>query len=106
MTLSVHEFLRRFLLHVLPTGFVRIRYFGLFAHRGRKELIPLCLKLLAVSVPTSSAPASPPSDPPIWNCPVCGGPMKVVERLTQRRSIMYLQRMPGSMQLHPRNKHG
>ena len=85
MTLSVHEFLRRFLLHVLPIGFVRIRYFGLFAHRRRKELIPLCLKLLAVSVPTSSAPASAPSDLRIWSCPVCGGPMKVIERLTRRQ---------------------
>jgi hypothetical protein len=85
MTLSVHEFWRRFLLHVLPIGFVRIRSFGLFAHRRRKELIPLCRKLLAVSVPTSRAPASAPSDPPTWSCPVCGGPMKVVERLTRRQ---------------------
>jgi hypothetical protein len=95
MTLSVHEFLRRFLLHVLPIGFVRIRYFGLFAHRRRKELIPLCLKLLAVSVPTSSAPASAPSDLRIWSCPVCGGPMKVIERLTRRQ--LWLRAPPESV---------
>jgi len=84
MTLSAHEFLRRFLLHVLPIGFVRIRYFGLFAHRRRKELLPLCLKMLAVSAPTGTAPPSLPSGSPTWICPICGGPMKVVERLTRR----------------------
>lgn len=81
MTLSVHEFLRRFLLHVLPIGFVRIRYFGFFAHRRRKQLMPLCLKLLGASVPPSSAPAAVVARP-LWTCPVCGGPMKVIERLT------------------------
>jgi hypothetical protein len=84
MTLSVEEFLRRFLLHVLPIGFVRIRYFGLFAHRRRKELLPLCLKLLAASTPHRSTPAPVPvaTNRPLWTCPVCGGPMKVIERLT------------------------
>jgi hypothetical protein len=84
MTLSVHEFLRRFLLHVLPIGFVRIRYFGLLAHRRRKELVPLCLELLTASVPSvTPTPAASPN-PPTWVCPVCGGPMAVVERLTPR----------------------
>ena len=86
MTLSVHEFLRRFLLHVLPIGFVRIRYFGLFAHRRRKELLPLCLRLLEASTPRVSAPPAPGKlERPLWNCPVCGGPMKVIERLTPRQ---------------------
>jgi len=48
MTLSVDEFLRRFLLHVLPRGFVRIRHFGFFAHRRRAALLPLCRQLLVV----------------------------------------------------------
>ena len=47
MSLSVEEFLRRFLLHVLPRRFVRIRYFGFFAHRRRAECVPLCAALLA-----------------------------------------------------------
>jgi putative transposase/transposase-like zinc-binding protein len=86
MTLSVHEFLRRFLLHVLPIGFVRIRYFGLFAHRRRKELLPLCLRLLDESTPQVSAPPAPPAlERPLRNCPVCGGPMTVIERLTPRQ---------------------
>lgn len=86
MTLDVHEFLRRFLLHVLPIGFVRIRYFGLFAHRKRKELLPLCRQLLAEST-THSEPAVRAAtlalaERPLWTCPICGGPMRVIERLT------------------------
>jgi hypothetical protein len=54
MTLSVNEFLRRFLLHVLPPGFVRIRHFGFLAHRRRAKLLPLCFDLLAI--PTTLAP--------------------------------------------------
>src|SRR6202046_297411 len=49
MTLGVEEFLRRFLLHVLPPGFVRIRHFGFLAHRRRRASLPLCLQLLAES---------------------------------------------------------
>jgi hypothetical protein len=82
MTLGVHEFLRRFLLHVLPIGFVRIRYFGLLAHRRRKERMPLCLELLAASLPPPSPTVSEPPDRPMWTCPICGGPMAVIERLT------------------------
>jgi hypothetical protein len=83
MTLSVHEFLRRFLLHVLPIGFVRIRYFGLFAHRRRKQLLPLCRGLIAEAVPqVSTQAAAPLPDAPVSTCPVCGGPMKVIERLS------------------------
>jgi hypothetical protein len=82
MTLSVHEFLRRFLLHVLPIRFVRIRYFGLFAHRRRKELLPLCRQLLAAPTPPASPSAPAASECPSWTCPVCGGLMKVIERLT------------------------
>ena len=51
MTLEVDEFLRRFLLHVLPPGFVRIRYFGMLANRQRKILLNLCREYLQVSLP-------------------------------------------------------
>ena len=85
MTLHVNEFLRRFLLHVLPIGFVRIRYFGLFAHRRRKELLPLCLQLLAASTPHAAESKHAAADRPLWICPVCGGPMKVIERLSWRQ---------------------
>jgi IS5 family transposase len=46
LTLAVEEFLRRFLLHLLPRGFVRIRHFGFLANRQRATLLPLCLQLL------------------------------------------------------------
>jgi hypothetical protein len=45
MSLPLDEFVRRFLLHVLPKGFVRIRHFGFFAHRRRAALLPLCFAL-------------------------------------------------------------
>jgi hypothetical protein len=47
MTLGAQEFLRRFLLYVLPRGFVRIRSFGFLANRRRATLLPLCQRLLA-----------------------------------------------------------
>jgi predicted Zn-ribbon and HTH transcriptional regulator len=86
MTLSVNEFLRRFLLHVLPPGFVRIRHFGLMAHRRRAVSLPLCLKLLEDSgrvrsqVPPEGLADSPPQQ--LWSCPNCGGSMVLIERLT------------------------
>ena len=46
MTLQTDEFIRRFLLHVLPARFVRIRHFGLLANRNRKDNIALCRKIL------------------------------------------------------------
>lgn len=51
MTLSTDEFMRRFLLHVLPTGFHRIRHFGLIANNGRKERLALARELLCVVAP-------------------------------------------------------
>ena len=85
MTLSVEEFLRRFLLHVLPRGFVRIRHFGFFAHRRRAALLPLCRQLLAVAVsttPSSESESISGAESPLWRCPRCGGPMVLIERLT------------------------
>jgi putative transposase/transposase-like zinc-binding protein len=80
MTLSNEEFLRRFLQHVLPKGFPRIRYFGWLANRRRGALLPLCRSLLARLPP--QPPAVVTGESPLWCCPVCHGPMRVVERLT------------------------
>src|SRR5713101_1095969 len=55
MTVSVDEFLRRFLLHVLPRGFVRIRHYGFLSNRHRRELVPLCKELLSDAVPRQGA---------------------------------------------------
>jgi hypothetical protein len=81
LTLSLDEFLRRFLLHLLPKGFVRIRNFGFLANRRRATLLPLCFQLLgAVQKPQAEEDASDSKD--LWRCPKCGGPMVVIERLT------------------------
>src|SRR5208283_5417575 len=82
MTLPLDEFLRRFLLHLLPKGFVRIRNFGFLANRRRATLLPLCFHLLgaAAQQPQTDQNASAPND--LWRCPMCGGPMVVVEHLT------------------------
>ena len=84
MTLPVEEFLRRFLLHLLPRGFMRIRNFGFLANRRRAELLPLCLRLLQQSDQPAAGTHSPAAlpTPSQWNCPLCGGAMQVVERLS------------------------
>jgi hypothetical protein len=84
LTLSLDEFLRRFLLHVLPKGFVRIRNFGFLANRRRATLLPLGFQLLgAVQQPHTEQEASTANESsPLWLCPQCGGPMMVIERLT------------------------
>jgi hypothetical protein len=84
LTLSLDEFLRRFLLHILPKGFVRIRNFGFLANRKRATLLPLCLQSLgSQQQPQAEQHASSTEDcPALWRCPKCGGPMKVIERLT------------------------
>jgi hypothetical protein len=83
MTVTAEEFLRRFLLHVLPHGFVRIRFFGFLANRRRKLLLPFCRQLLAMSPPNSSdSVRSDSCSSALWQCPRCGGAMRLVERLT------------------------
>ena len=84
LPLSLDEFLCRFLLHILPKGFVRIRNFGFLANRKRATLLPLCFQLLgSAQQPQAEQHASSTQDCPVlWRCPKCGGPMKVIERLT------------------------
>jgi hypothetical protein len=79
MTLLATEFLRRFFLHVLPKGFVRIRYFGFLANRFRSHCLALCQQFLASDRPP---PSSSPDAPSRWHCPHCGSTMLVVQRLT------------------------
>jgi len=84
LPLSVDEFLRRFLLHLLPEGFVRIRNFGFLANRKRAINLPLCFHLLgsAATPPTEQDTSGANNASDLWLCPKCGGPMMVVERLT------------------------
>jgi predicted Zn-ribbon and HTH transcriptional regulator len=81
MTVSADEFLRRFLLHVLPRGFVRIRFFGFLANRRRADLLPLCRQLLAQQA-TESAPSNASTEPACGPCPKCSIPMLLLERLS------------------------
>ena len=84
MRLAVGEFMRRFLHHVLPDGFHRIRHYGLFANGHRADKLVLCRTLLDVPAAKSdrtnhdeeAEPASASEPPP---CPCCGGRMKVIE---------------------------
>jgi hypothetical protein len=82
MRIDIAEFIRRFLLHILPTGFHRIRHYGLFANGHRAEKLALCRNLLDVrATPTDH---NDDIDPGVANreptpCPFCGGRMKVFE---------------------------
>jgi len=81
MTLLATEFLRRFFLHVLPKGFVRIRHFGFLANRFRVHRLALCRQLLTSDrpPPTPQAAAEASSN---WHCPRCGCAMVVIQRFT------------------------
>lgn len=90
MKLKVGEFIRRFLLHVLPAGFVRIRHYGFLANRVCREKLALCRELLGVGVapePVAAGPVSEPKgivegEPAAHACPVCGeGRMVIIETL-------------------------
>ena len=79
MMLDAHEFMRRFLLHVLPHGFHRIRHYGLFASATHKANIARSRELLAVPTPTPEPVETeePPAQLP--PCPCCGGRMRIIE---------------------------
>jgi hypothetical protein len=80
MTISADEFLRRFLLHTLPRGFVRIRFFGFMAGPRRSRMLQLARRLLETCLDCGTPPAIPASAS--YQCPVCATPMIFIERLT------------------------
>jgi hypothetical protein len=84
MVLAIDEFIRRFLLHVLPRGFHRIRHYGLLAGSARKASLALARKLLNVAVPSDGNTSVEPDDirP---SCPCCGGRMIVIETFERWR---------------------
>ena len=91
MTVTAEEFLRRFLLHTLPRGFVRIRFCGFLANRRRGTLLPVCRQLLAGASPPQKATEPEAKASGSWLCPCCGGAMALIEKLTpqqiSRRSV-------------------
>jgi len=85
MKLATHEFIRRFLIHVLPGGFHRIRHYGLFANGSRADNITQARELLNVRAPqtqSADANAGNADEPPTHShpCPCCGGRMIIIER--------------------------
>lgn len=88
MTLGTGEFMRRFLLHVLPSGFHRIRHYGLIANGGRRENLARARELLHV-VPVEPKVIDAPSEAelPIFVCPHCGAAMRVIETLARIQPI-------------------
>lgn len=91
MTLDAPEFMRRFLLHVLPAGFHRIRHYGLIANTGRREHLARACQLLNV-VPAAAEPPSPDDAPvgivqPTFVCPHCGAAMSIVETFARGEPI-------------------
>jgi hypothetical protein len=83
MTLAAHEFIRRFLIHVLPTGFHRIRHYGLLASGVKADNLALARKLLAIA-PTPAEPEDIAAElpPPLKPCPCCGSAMRIIEVFT------------------------
>jgi len=88
MSLPADEFLRRFLLHLLPRGFVRIRNFGFLPNRRRARLLPICFELLrGFAVHTSPTSEREPRSN-CWRCPRCGATTRVIERLSAAQLLL------------------
>ena len=91
MTLATGEFIRRFLLHILPKGFHRIRHYGLFANTGRAANVARLRELLG-SAPPAEVIASPsPAETVLPPCPCCGGRMIVIEFFERGMQPQYRQ---------------
>ena len=92
MRLTADEFIRRFLIHVLPTGFHRIRHYGLFASGVRAQNIVRARALLAATTPGrrqskhEGDAAQPEPCAPAHPCPCCGGRMIIIETFDRGRA--------------------
>ena len=91
MTLAPDEFMRRFLLHVLPGGFHRIRHYGLIANNARKEKLALARELLQVApvavADADSVDGSVEPVRPTYVCTHCGAPMVIVQTFLRAQAI-------------------
>ena len=96
MTLKPGEFIRRFLIHVLPNGFHRIRHYGLLASGSKAKTIARARELIAVATPVqtaqkqqaadSAAAPEAATDKPVHPCPCCGGRMAIIETFEAGRT--------------------
>ena len=98
MTLDAIEFIRRFLLHVLPKGFTQIRHYGLFANRHRKERLETCRRLIDAPATNSGegvGESNATCTEAVSQCPKCGqGTMVVVETFDPFRVPLLTGRSP------------
>jgi hypothetical protein len=95
ITLDGKEFLRRFLLHAVPRGFMRIRHFGLLANRVRQKNLTTCRCLLATPTPTPIVPVVTGAQPPC--CPACGrGRLLAGPRLSPQQLAAIIPRLDSS----------
>jgi hypothetical protein len=99
MTLPTNEFIRRFLIHILPGGFHRIRHYGVFANTGRAKNIARARELLGAPKPTSDdigLGSDNPSEPQTlsYPCPCCGGPMTIIETFERGAAPRYKPSAP------------
>lgn len=79
MTLFANEFIRRFLIHLLPRGFHRIRHYGLLAGSTRKDCLAQARNMLGVAPATDEPPTEEVAPDPHPTCPCCGGTMVIIE---------------------------
>jgi Putative transposase/Transposase zinc-binding domain len=99
MTLAVDEFIRRFLIHILPPGFHRIRHYGLLASATRVENIARARELLNAPAPQTPADDAEANEPPslAHPCPCCGGHMFIIETFRPGSTPRYRPTAPTSM---------
>src|SRR6516164_9418747 len=99
MTLTAHEFIRRFLMHVLPAGFHRIRYYGLLASGQRSDNVArarelLTLPILPIDAIKAATASTEPSQAQSRACPCCGGTMLIIERFERGATPHYRPSAP------------
>ena len=94
MTLSVAEFIRRFLMHVLPKRFHRIRHYGLFANGARADNIARARELLKMAAADKPASANPDDLLHSHRCPCCGGRMIIIETFERGNTPRYRPATP------------
>lgn len=90
MTLDACEFLRRFMMHILPSRFIKIRHYGFMSNSNRKAKIPLCRTLLNQTPPKADSDSSDQKVQPACQCPKCHGKLILNYRIPHKNSIFPL----------------
>ena len=105
MTLKPAEFIRRFLMHVLPNGFHRIRHYGLLASGTKTETIARARALIAAATPAKTAnkqqapDSATATDKPAHPCPCCGGRMSIIETFKPGSTPQYRPPPPTAIRI-------